>query len=653
MLETSGQRFRQAALTNLLLGALDWIRDTVEGCPAGVEVKRQPRCARVTVSRLPDRSRVQEPAPVTEVDLRAGGCVVALCPIAVQAERERDVAVPDQDDGRLGGLERGQRDGRGEHVLPHGIPRARVIELGPGTRSGRAERRQEGRSLRFEHAAGPPGRERCVRLEEVEVKLAERGQVVIPDERDVQPPGDPCVAAIGARPVPYEVTEEPELVERLGVNRLEYGVEGVEISVDVREDGDAHERRATLAKAFVAVLALVAWIAAGALLWQTKVPPLDLPQLDPEAFFGAAQLAEIDAYRRVTRGLLLGSLALEIAVIGLSVAFAGSLAARMRPVARGEVRTGVGIGLAVVLAVWLAGLPLAAVGHWWARRHDLSRQSYGGWLSDQATQLGIRAVLVAIAVAGAMALARRLGPPWWLAGAPAFVGLAVLFVVLQPLVVQPLTNRFQPLGNRTLAREIERLAAREGVDIDKVEVADASRRTTTANAYVAGIGPTRRVVLYDTILDGRFPRGELLAVAAHELAHVGRRHLWKGLGWFALLAVPGVLLLARVTERKGGLRDAAVVPFGLLVVLLFYVGTLPLQNVVSRRYEAEADWLALQATRDPQSAIGLEQRFVTTSLADPTPPRWVTLWFGTHPPALERIAMARAFGVSARTREGS
>jgi len=403
----------------------------------------------------------------------------------------------------------------------------------------------------------------------------------------------------------------------------------------------------------VAALALVVWIVAGALLWRTKVPPLDLPRLDPEAFFGAAELERIDEYRRVTRGLLLGSLALEIAVAGLFVVFAGSLAARLGRVAGGAMRTGVGIGLVAVLAVWLAGLPLSAVGHAWARRYGLSRQGYGGWLGDQATQLGIRAVLVTIAVAGTMALARRLGPRWWLAGAPAFVGLAVLFVVLQPLVVQPLTNRFEPLRDRALVREIERLAAREGVDIDKVEVADASRRTTTANAYVAGIGPTRRVVFYDTILDGRFPRGELLAVAAHELAHVGRRHLWKGLGWLALLAVPGVLLLARVTERKGGLRDPAVVPLGLLVALLFYLGTLPLQNLVSRRYEAEADWLALQATRDPESAVGLERRFVTTSLADPTPPRWVTLWFGTHPPALERIAMARASRTSARTREGS
>ena len=198
---------------------------------------------------------------------------------------------------------------------------------------------------------------------------------MIPDKRDVQSLGHPGVAAIGARPVPYEVTEEPELVERLGVDRLEHGVEGVEISVDVREDGDAHERRATLAKAFVVVIALVAWIAAAALLWRTKVPPLDLPRLDPREFFGAAQLEEIDEYRRVTRGLLLGSLAVELAVVGIFVAFAG---ARSRPDCAGlpgeQCGPGSESGSPMVLAVWLAGLPLAAVGHWWSRRHDLSRQ---------------------------------------------------------------------------------------------------------------------------------------------------------------------------------------------------------------------------------------------------------------------------------------
>jgi STE24 endopeptidase len=182
-----------------------------------------------------------------------------------------------------------------------------------------------------------------------------------------------------------------------------------------------------------------------------------------------------------------------------------------------------------------------------------------------------------------------------------------------------------------------------GVEVDDVRVADASRRTTTANAYVAGIGPTKRVVLYDTLLDGRFTEGEILVVSAHELAHVERSHLWKGLAWFALLAVPGVFLLAWITERWGGLAQPRLVPLGLAIAFAYILAVQPLTNAVSRRYEAEADWIALETTRDADSAVSLEQRFVTTSLSDPDPPAWVTLWFGTHPTPLERIGMAEAF----------
>jgi STE24 endopeptidase len=228
-----------------------------------------------------------------------------------------------------------------------------------------------------------------------------------------------------------------------------------------------------------------------------------------------------------------------------------------------------------------------------------------------------------------------------------------VYLLAQPLVVQPLFNRFEPLANRELAGRIKVLARSEGVEVDRVLVADASRRTTTANAYVAGVGPTKRVVLYDTMLDGRFTEGEILSVSAHELAHVGRSHLWKGLAWFALLAVPGVFLLAWVTEREGGLAEPRVVPLGLAVAFAFVLLTQPFQNLLSRRYEAEADWLALAATRDPESAIALERRLVLTSLGDPDPPVWVSYWLGTHPPALERIAMAVEFRNREAARGGS
>jgi STE24 endopeptidase len=414
----------------------------------------------------------------------------------------------------------------------------------------------------------------------------------------------------------------------------------MEVPVDVRDNGGAHGRR-TLAKG-VAVLVLAALgLAAAALLWRTEGPGLTLPSVDPGDYFAAAELERIEDYRSVSRVLFLASLAGEIAVLALLVWHARPLAARLGRIGRGRVRTSVLVGLVVVSALWLARLPFAAATLVRRRDFGLSEQSWGGWLVDQLTSLGLQAVLVSIGVAGAVWLAGRLGPRWWIAGAPALVAIGVLFILAQPLVVQPLFNRFEPLADRGLAAEIEQLAAGMGVDVDDVLVADASRRTTTANAYVAGIGPTRRVVLYDTLLDGRFTQGEIEFVAAHELAHVERRHLWKGLAWFALFAVPGVFGLAWVTNRFGGLGPG-LVPLGLAFVFAYVLVTQPLANAVSRRYEAEADWLALQATRDPESGIGLEQRFVTTGLADPDPPAWVRYWLGTHPTPLQRIGMAES-----------
>jgi Zn-dependent protease with chaperone function len=416
----------------------------------------------------------------------------------------------------------------------------------------------------------------------------------------------------------------------------------MEVSVDVRDDRDPHGRL-TLAQRLAVLAAAAGGVAAGILLWGTEVPDLALPDLDPGAYFSALELERIEDYRRVSRLLYLGALAAEIAVLALCVWKARPLSDRLVRLGRGRIRTGVLVGLSVVLAVWLARLPFAAVTH--VRREDfgLTEQGWGGWLTDRLTTLSLEAALASIAVAGTLWLAGRLGRRWWVAGAPALVGIAAVFVLAQPLVIQPLFNRIEPLRDRELAGRIEELAVRMGVEVDDVRVADASRRTTTANAYVAGIGPTRRVVLYDTLLDGRFTEGEILVIAAHELAHVERRHLWRGLAWFALLAVPGVFLLARITDRWGGLAQPRLVPLGLAVAFAYVLVTQPLTNAVSRRYEAEADWIALQTTRDPDSAVSLDQRFVTTSLSDPDPPAWVRLWLGTHPTPLERIAMAEAF----------
>ena len=130
---------------------------------------------------------------------------------------------------------------------------------------------------------------------------------------------------------------------------------------------------------------------------------------------------------------------------------------------------------------------------------------------------------------------------------------------------------------------------------------------------------------------------------AHEFGHIAHRHLWKGLAWAALFTFPIAFGVARITARRGGLGDPGLLPYGALVLVLLNVAITPLTNVVSRRYESEADWRALRATKDPASMVKLFRSFEETSLEQPNPPAWDYLWLENHPTLMQRIAMAERF----------
>ena len=250
-------------------------------------------------------------------------------------------------------------------------------------------------------------------------------------------------------------------------------------------------------------------------------------------------------------------------------------------------------------------------------------------------------VLVTVgAVAVAMVLAGRLGRRWWLVGGPAFVAIVGTVLVLTPFVLAP---RLSAVDDRRLTAGIERLARKEGVGKVEVQVENASRRTTVPNAEAIGVGPTTRVVLWDTLLDGRFTDREIEAISAHELGHVARDHLWRGIGWFALFALPSAWLLAYVTDRRGGLDRPSVVPYAVLVVVAIQLVLLPVTNVVSRRYESEADWMSLEATRDPAATASLFRKFAVEALDQPREPSWAHVMLATHPDLTDRVAMARAW----------
>jgi Zn-dependent protease with chaperone function len=397
----------------------------------------------------------------------------------------------------------------------------------------------------------------------------------------------------------------------------------------------------------IAILALsVAWLAAASFLWRTSVPgDLDLPELDAHRFFSAHELARHERYESLLRALFVPAVLAQIALLaGLALA-APRVLRRLpfHPVIQGAL-----LASAAVLCLWLARLPTGVVAHWWRRRYGIARQDYLEWLVDPWLELAAQAAVTAAAVAAAMTLAARLGPRWWLAGAPVFAAGAAAIVLAQPLLLEP---RVEPLRNPRLEATVRALAVRTGVGNVDVAVREMSSRTRAGNAEVYGFGPTRRVVLWDTLLDGRFTQPEIDALVAHELAHVARNHVWKGLGWAALLALPVTFVGAQGARLRGGLARPEAVPVALLVVILLELALMPSINAVSRRYEAEADWVALAATRDPAGFRALTLRLARASLADPDPPTWAYILFRTHPTVMQRIAMTRAWE-AARLRAG-
>jgi STE24 endopeptidase len=386
------------------------------------------------------------------------------------------------------------------------------------------------------------------------------------------------------------------------------------------------------------LLAGIAWVAVAAWLWRTRVPnDLSLPPVDAKAVFGEQSIEDAREYRRVLRGLWVGLQASQLTALVLLVRAAPRLELRLRG---GAVVRGIQLGLISVALLWVVWLPFGLVGLWWRRKHDISHLGYGDLVFEPWPRYLGEVVVTSAAVAVAMLLARRLGRRWWLVGGPAFVVIVGGVLVLTPFVLSP---RLSALDDRRLTAEIQRLARAEGVGKVEVEVENASRRTTVPNAEAIGVGPTTHVVLWDTLLDGRFTDREIEAISAHELGHVARDHLWKGIGWFALLALPSAWLLAVLTDRRGGLDRPAVVPFAVLVVVAVQLVLLPVTNLVSRRYEAEADWMSLQATRDPVATASLFRKFSTTALDEPRDPAWVHVMLATHPDLADRVAMARAW----------
>ena len=223
------------------------------------------------------------------------------------------------------------------------------------------------------------------------------------------------------------------------------------------------------------------------------------------------------------------------------------------------------------------------------------------------------------------------------------VGFGALLAALAPVVLDPLFNDFTPLPEGQTRADVLELAGAAGVKVGEVYSVDASRRTTAANAYVAGLGPTKRVVLFDTLLD-RYDRDEVRLVVAHELAHVRHRDVPRSVAYAALVAPALGLAVQRLSWalspergtpapcRRWRLSAALVsAPVGLI------------GNRLSRALERRADQFALELAGAPEAFVSFERTIALQNVADLEPPRWVTRLLATHPPTAERIGAAVAF----------
>lgn len=381
--------------------------------------------------------------------------------------------------------------------------------------------------------------------------------------------------------------------------------------------------------------------------WLVPWHPLAGGSPDPASagsVFTPDEIRRAEEFSRTTRAWIWSSLAVSLAVACLF----GFTRLGRRLVGRVPGPWWLRVVLVVVLLEILGRvltLPFAVLLRREVLAHGLSTQSWWGFAYDQALAQLVTIVSTALPLVVVIACARRWRRAW-----PAVAGLLLGGLVLtgsffHPLVVEPLFNSFTPLPQGALRTQILQLAEREHVPVDEVLVADASRRTTTLNAYVSGFGSTRRVVLFDNVVDN-LPREQALTIVAHELSHARHGDVVTGSLLGAAGVGLGVGLLGLVVgsigpRRRLAMRDPAVVPLVLALMSLGALAAYPVQSGVSRQIETRADVDALRATGDPDAFITMQRELALRALVDPTPPAWTQFWFGSHPTVLQRVGLAR------------
>ena len=288
----------------------------------------------------------------------------------------------------------------------------------------------------------------------------------------------------------------------------------------------------------------------------------------------------------------------------------------------------------------LVRLPLSAWSGWlYERRWGFSTQTLRGWLWDKVKGLVAGVAVSSLGLLLLFGAIREWPGAWPAVAAPGAALFVLVLSLLAPLLFERLFNRFVPLSDADLAVELRELSLQAEVPVRTILVSDASRRTRKHNAYVSGLGPTRRLVLFDTLL-ADVPREELRGVVAHELGHRRYRHMAFGTALAMAGAAVAVLAVWGVLSWRGP-DDPRAVPLVLLTFSVLELAALPFGTWVSRRWERTADRFALELTGDGAAMEQMHRRLALANLADLDPPPLLYALLFTHPTPPERIAAAR------------
>jgi STE24 endopeptidase len=369
-----------------------------------------------------------------------------------------------------------------------------------------------------------------------------------------------------------------------------------------------------------------------------RLEPVDVAA---QTYFSPAYIERAEDFRTGQLWLYGARVALEIGLLAYIVRRPPQQRIR-RPVLAGA-----GVAAALAVAVTVITLPVAAIARERAKDVGLVTQNWTGWVGDVVKSTAIEAVIVGAGGAVLVFGIRRFGRRWWIPATAVVIAFGVISTYATPIVIDPLFNRFDRL-NGPLRGEILGLAGEADVKVGEVYEMDASRRTTAANAYVTGLGSTKRVVVFDTLLKEFDPRA-VRGVVAHELGHVHFHDVPHGLLYLMIVAPFGMLAVARLGERMTR-SGASPVPAVALAIALLVPPITMISNQLSRQVEARADRFSMQLTHDPEGLIEFQRKITITNVGDPDPPRWVAFLLGTHPTAVQRIGQALAF--SRQTRAG-